>query len=84
MIHPQWRRNEEAYWAQREELLRRHRAQWVGYADGEVIVTMTQTHSQRIEPDMVPFQERFGLEGGLTAGTYQLRINDYSMSFEIP
>ncbi len=40
-IHPDWRKNEEDYWAKREELLAQYRDQWIGYANGRVIVTGT-------------------------------------------
>lgn len=51
--------------------------------DREVTVTMTQTHSQRIQPRMVPFKERVFLAGGFTPGTYLLRVNNYSVTFEV-
>ena len=38
-IHPDWRRNEAAYWTRRDQLLAEYRDQWIGFADGEVIVT---------------------------------------------
>ena len=38
-IHPDWRRNEARYWAQREGLLADYRDQWIGFADGNVIAT---------------------------------------------
>ncbi|MDQ2731790.1 MAG: hypothetical protein M3Y56_09040 [Armatimonadota bacterium] len=37
-IHPEWRRNEESYWAARTQLLAQHLGEWVGFADGRVIV----------------------------------------------
>jgi hypothetical protein len=40
-IHPDWRRNEADYWAKRDELLTRYRGQWIGYANGRVLVTGT-------------------------------------------
>jgi hypothetical protein len=36
-IHPDWRRNEAAYWAVRDQLLSHYRDQWIGFADGAVI-----------------------------------------------
>ena len=36
-IHPAWRQNETAYWANRDTLLTTYRDQWVGFADGRVI-----------------------------------------------
>lgn len=38
-IHPDWRKNEAEYWAQREALLEQYRACWIGFADGEVLVS---------------------------------------------
>lgn len=37
-IHPDWRKNEAEYWAHRDELLAEYRDQWIGFADGRVIV----------------------------------------------
>src|SRR5579862_9554633 len=36
-IHPDWRKNEAAYWAIRDQLLARYQDQWIGYANGTVI-----------------------------------------------
>jgi hypothetical protein len=38
-VHPDRRKNEEAYWAVRDELLDRYRGQWIGFADGMVIAS---------------------------------------------
>src|SRR5919199_318568 len=40
-IHPDWRRNEAAYWAVRDQLLGRYQGQWIGFADGKVIASGT-------------------------------------------
>jgi predicted aspartyl protease len=37
-IHPDWRKNEAAYWAMRDHLLSQYQGQWIGLADGVVIV----------------------------------------------
>ena len=37
-IHPDWQKNEAEYWAHRDELLTQYRDQWIGFADGCVIV----------------------------------------------
>jgi predicted aspartyl protease len=36
-IHPDWRKNESAYWAVRDQLLSQYPDQWIGFADGAVI-----------------------------------------------
>jgi hypothetical protein len=36
-IHPAWRQNEIAYWANRDTLLLSYRHQWIGFANGQVI-----------------------------------------------
>ena len=36
-IHPAWRQNETAYWANRDILLTSYRDQWIGFANGQVI-----------------------------------------------
>ena len=40
-IHPDWRKNEAAYWAVRDQLLTQYQAQWIGFADGTVIASGT-------------------------------------------
>ena len=40
-IHPDWRKNEAAYWAVRDQLLTQYKAQWIGFADGAVIASGT-------------------------------------------
>src|ERR1700722_966177 len=36
-INPDWRKNEAAYWAVRDQLLGQYLGQWVGFTDGIVI-----------------------------------------------
>ena len=38
-IHPDWRKNEAAYWAVRDQLLGRYEGQWIGFADGMVVAS---------------------------------------------
>lgn len=40
-IHPDRRRNEDAYWVVRDQLLDQYRDQWIGFADGRVIASGT-------------------------------------------
>src|SRR5205823_4955059 len=40
-IHPDWRKNEAAYWAVRDQLLSQYQGQWIGFADGKVIASGT-------------------------------------------
>lgn len=40
-IHPDWRKNEAAYWAVRDDLLRQYQGKWIGFADGNVIASGT-------------------------------------------
>jgi hypothetical protein len=40
-IHPDWRKNETEYWAQRGTLLEKYADQWIGFAEGRVIVSGT-------------------------------------------
>ncbi len=37
--HPDWRKNEAAYWAVRDQLLGQYQDQWIGFADGIVIAS---------------------------------------------
>src|SRR6266446_6274169 len=41
-IHPDWRKNEAAYWAVRDQLLSRYQGQWIGFADGAVVASGTR------------------------------------------
>src|SRR5438046_10620831 len=36
-IHPDWRKNEAAYWVVRDQLLSQYQGQWIGFADGVVV-----------------------------------------------
>jgi len=38
-IHPDWRRNETDYWAKRDELLAEYHGQWIGFANGRILVS---------------------------------------------
>ena len=38
-IHPDWRKNEAAYWAVRDQLLGQYQGQWIGFADGVVVAS---------------------------------------------
>ena len=38
-IHSDWRKNEAAYWAVRDQLLGRYEGQWIGFADGVVVAS---------------------------------------------
>ncbi len=40
-IHPDWQKNETEYWVQRDKLLSQYRNQWIGFANGRVIVSGT-------------------------------------------
>src|ERR1051326_3494789 len=37
-VHPDWRKNEAAYWTVRGQLLAQYQGQWIGFADGQVVV----------------------------------------------
>lgn len=38
-IHPNWKKNETDYWAQRDRLLGQYEHMWIGFADGDVIAS---------------------------------------------
>lgn len=38
-ISPEWRRNEAAYWAMREQFLPQYHGQWIGFAEGKVVAS---------------------------------------------
>jgi hypothetical protein len=41
-IHPDWRKNEAAYWRVRDQLLRQYQGQWIGFAGGKVVASDTR------------------------------------------
>jgi hypothetical protein len=41
-IHPDWRKNEAAYWSARDQLLGQYQGQWIGFADGVVVASGTR------------------------------------------
>jgi hypothetical protein len=41
-IHPDWRKNESDYWAVRDQLLSQYQGQWIGFADGAVVVAASR------------------------------------------
>jgi hypothetical protein len=38
-VHPDWRKNETEYWAQRDRLLQQYLGRWIGFAEGKVIAS---------------------------------------------
>ena len=38
-IHPDWRKNEAAYWAARDQIVQNYGGQWIGFADGKVVAS---------------------------------------------
>jgi hypothetical protein len=40
-LHPDRHKNEQAYWAARDQLLGPYRGQWIGFADGRVVASGT-------------------------------------------
>ena len=38
-LHPDRRKNEQAYWAMRDQLLAQYQGHWIGFADGRVIAS---------------------------------------------
>ena len=41
-VHPDWRENEAAYWAVRDQILGQYQGQWISFADGAVIASGTR------------------------------------------
>src|SRR5438128_4798831 len=64
-ILPDWRKNEAAYRAVRDQLLSEYRGQWIGFADGAVIVaasTPLEVFLAAQESKRHPFVIRVGHE----------------------
>ena len=56
-VHPDWRKNESAYWAARDRLLPRYGGQWIGFADGSIVASgsspvevFQQAHASGLHP----------------------------------
>jgi hypothetical protein len=65
-IHPDWRRNEAAYWAARDQLLSQYQGQWIAFADGGVTVaasTPLEVFLAIEQSEQYPFVIRVGHEG---------------------
>lgn len=41
-VHPDWRKNEAAYWAARDQLLSQYQGQWIGFAASAVVANGTR------------------------------------------
>ena len=41
-VHPDWRKNEAAYWTVRDQLLGQYQGQWIGFANGAVVASGTR------------------------------------------
>lgn len=41
-VHPEWRKNEAAYWAVRDQLVSQYQGQWIGFADDRVVASGTR------------------------------------------
>lgn len=64
-VHPDWRKNEAAYRAVRDQLLNQYRGQWIGFADGSVIVaasTPLEVFLAVQQSERHPFVIRVGYE----------------------
>lgn len=64
-VHPDWHKNEEAYWAARESLLSAYRDQWIAFANGSVLVaasTPLDVFKAIQKSDQHPFVIRVGHE----------------------
>ncbi|HJT36139.1 MAG TPA: hypothetical protein VJ783_29220 [Pirellulales bacterium] len=64
-IHHDWRKNEAGYWSRRDGLLSQHESQWIGFADGEVLVaasTPLEVFLSTRESGKHPFVVRVGHE----------------------
>ena len=64
-IHPDWRKNEAAYWANRDQLLGRYQGKWIGFADGVVVAAASSPLDVFLtiqQSDRHPFVVRVGHE----------------------
>jgi hypothetical protein len=64
-VHPDWRKNEAEYWAVRDQLLNQYQGQWIGFADGAVLVAASTPLAVFLgirQSDRHPFVIRVGHE----------------------
>src|SRR5438105_2297603 len=64
-LHPDRRKNEEAYWTMRDQLLAQYQGLWIGFADGAVIVAAPNLADVFLavhQSDRHPFMIRVGHE----------------------
>jgi len=64
-IHPEWRKNEEDYWAVRDQLLAQYGDQWMAFAQGRVVAfgaNPVQVLEAALNSQEHPFFARIGHE----------------------
>jgi predicted aspartyl protease len=64
-LHPDWRKNETAYWTARDQLRQQHEGQWIAFADDAVIAsasTPLEVFLAIRQSDQHPFVVRVGHE----------------------
>jgi hypothetical protein len=56
-VHPDWRKNESAYWAARDRLLPRYEGRWIAFTDGSIVASSSspvevfqQAHASGLHP----------------------------------
>ena len=83
-IHPNWRTNEAAYWTVRDQILTQYQGQWIGFADGAVVVAASTPLDVFLAintSEAHPFVIRVGHEG---QPWYRIRRNSFGYDFTYP
>lgn len=71
-VHPDWRKNEAAYWAVRDQLLAPYQDQWIAFADG-VVITACKTSLEVLHTSGVVERHPFVICVGREDEPYRLR-----------
>src|SRR5579884_1227971 len=82
-VHPEWRKNEAAYWAVRDQLLRQYQGQWIAFVDGQVISAGTRP-VQVLQAARQSSEHPFIICVGREEEPYRLRRASFSYDTSYP
>src|ERR1700746_3606317 len=83
-VHPDWRKNEIAYWAVRDQLTAQYRGQWIGFANGRIIAAAATPLEVFLAVQQLgqhPFVIRVGHED---EPWYRIRRQSFSYDARVP
>lgn len=77
-VGAQWRKNEAAYWAVRDQLLSQHQGQSIGFADGAVVATASTSLALFLAIQRRPQHPFVGRVGHEDEPWYRIRRTSFS------